>query len=276
MGKYFKIIRSGNGIIAGSGVLLGALYMSRSQNISLIHLILGFCSLFCLAAAGNIHNDLLDLKTDKISHPNRPLPAGLISKSQAFFYSLLLYIVGFSTSLVIGQAQGLLALIIIILLIAYNHSLKHISLIGNLTIAILCGIPFYYFEFPKMIQVTLLPFLFAFLTTLIRELIKDIEDMKGDKVDHRKTFPIKYGLSPSRKLLALFFGLLFLLFPLPSYLNYHSSFLWISLLAILPSLLFCFKSIAQKEPQWGLAQKSMKIVMIAGFFALASGFYFSQ
>lgn len=167
---------------------------------------------FCVAAAGYIINDYYDIKIDAINKPRRQVVGKTINRRQAMLAHLLLSGIGVLVGLVLSWRLGLLNLVVTLLLWGYSARLKSYFLVGNLLIALLSAL---------MVLVVALHFgsgntavwayaLFAFLISLVREVIKDVEDMKGDASFDRRTLPVVLGV-PATKwvlygMLALFFA----------------------------------------------------------------------
>lgn len=175
---------------------------------------------FCLfatistAAAGYVINDFFDQKIDLINKAQKTIIGKSISANFAikiyiFFAVLtLIFSVFLPLQIQIIQFFSWLALFL------YSKFLKKMALIGNLLISVLTV---FSVLLPSILtnfwnnQIILLA-IFAFLLTFVRELLKDIEDIEGDKIGNCKTFPIIFGLVRSKNLLLLL--LLLFIFPL--------------------------------------------------------------
>ena len=152
----------------------------------------------CSLASGNIINDIYDLDIDKINKPNRPIASGIISKRMAIFlyFILILLTVFFSFSF----SLQIICIILInnLLLLLYSKSLKSLALIGNIVVSYLSASIFLVLAlYINEYKVSLFFIVTSFFISLIRELIKDIEDVDGDKKYHLKTFPILFGVEKS-------------------------------------------------------------------------------
>lgn len=176
--------------------------------------------LFVLAGAGGyIINDIKDRFIDSINKPTKRIVGNKISVLLAQKAYLIVLI--FSTLIALNLAtlflkSFIIALILNGLLWLYAHQLKQTVLIGNLTVAFLCAFTpavLYWIEIDNMRQLQiqnfqaykLLSFVFltyicmAFLTTLFREIVKDIEDVEGDRKGGCTTLPIVYGMDKAKK-----------------------------------------------------------------------------
>ena len=151
-----------------------------------------------LVGGGNALNDYNDRESDKENHPNRPIPAGLINAEDALTYSRILLAGGLMIVL-FGLANKLpfvIALIGTVTLISYENQLKALGLSGNIAVGFMSGAVFLY---AGMVVndpgPTLWMFGLAFLATVSREIIKDIQDLEGDT--DRFTLPARMGITKS-------------------------------------------------------------------------------
>lgn len=169
-----------------------------------------------IAAAGYVINDIYDIKADIINKPKKLYVSKFISKKRAWiFYAVLT-----STSLILSIffSQNSLEYVVFIgspiMLWLYSNYFKRIALLGNLVISLLAIFPIimvYYVEFISTYSdfdifyknlYFLISFyiVFAFLSTFIREIIKDIEDIKGYYSLKMNTLPIVIGSKRARNI----------------------------------------------------------------------------
>jgi 4-hydroxybenzoate polyprenyltransferase len=149
--------------------------------------------LLALAAAGNAENDVLDAEADRINRPDRPLPSDRISPQAALLWAALLYLIGILLPGVLSWSHAGLAMGMAALLWMYNRRWKRAPLAGNLCVSLLCALAVYFPEWPGLPLYTGIPVLFAFLTTLAREIAKDLQDRPGDKIAGYRTWPLVSG-----------------------------------------------------------------------------------
>jgi 4-hydroxybenzoate polyprenyltransferase len=177
-----------------------------------------------IAAAGYIINDYFDIQIDQINKPEKIVINKFIKRRWAiiwhFIFSMLGIIISFIISLKTGEWLILIINFICVLLLwFYSTTFKRKLLSGNLIIAALtawvilvlylfAGADVFSFKgwshnssnlnVRKLFKFTLLYASFAFIMTLIREVIKDLEDMDGDRKHHCTTMPIKWGVPASK------------------------------------------------------------------------------
>ncbi len=176
-----------------------------------------------IAAAGYIINDYFDLNIDKINKPSKIVVEKIIRRRWAIVWHLVLTAIGVMLSFYIGYKinnvlLGLLNFCSAILLWFYSTKFKKELMIGNIIISLLtawvvivlyfCELRFYYIfnveseNYKKYItllfKVAVLYGGFAFIISIIREVIKDLEDMKGDEKYGCRTMPIVWGIPASK------------------------------------------------------------------------------
>lgn len=270
LGAWLRLLRLPNAVVAGLGTLLGhACLPSPLDGGSAA---LGALSMALLAAAGNAHNDLLDLAADRINRPDRPLPSGRLAPRTAAWTAGLLYAAAFAAALPLGFPAVNLVLGMGILLAGYNLRLKALPLLGNLAVALLCALAVYLPEVPGRPLYTAIPALFAFLTTVAREIAKDAEDLAGDRAVGWRTFPIACGIRATRWLTGGVLAATLLLLPAPwLVMEYHPLYGVLALIGPAPLLVRNLFDLRFAEPPWRRIQRTLKWAMLAGMLAILSG-----
>lgn len=216
---FFRLIRWPNIIIIGLTLfILQGQYSQWSMPSTLFGAML--IGTLCIASAGNVINDIFDLEIDHINKPHKVIVGKSISISQAwniyFLLNAIALLIGFSAN---HWGLFLSFIVTIILLYQYSKQWKKMPLIGNLVVASLCA--WVVVEFWWIIAVDGNKYwfiilgtysLFAFLSTLCREIVKDIEDIDGDRQLGCQTLPIQYGITVTKNsLIALMIILLIVL-----------------------------------------------------------------
>ena len=212
--NYFRAVRYQNLLIIFFlfwGLIFNYSHVDSSLNLDI--LFLSFSIIFT-TSSGYLINNLHDIKSDIANHKNQ---YGFTKR-----YYLTTYFINVACSFIflfLSDLSGAWIQLVFychLLVISYSILLQHIPLLGNLAVALLCGIVLYipsvihrefYFEtsFNLNESVVELYVVFCFLFTMARELIKDIEDISGDLTVQSKTFPIVFGINPTKGLIALIF-----------------------------------------------------------------------
>ena len=187
-------------VIAGSFIAAGPEIMDFQIEVTICCL----CSMM-LVGGGNALNDYNDRETDKENHPERPIPSGSISADTASVYAQALLGSGLLILLFAldNKMPFVIALIGIILLIAYENGLKAAGISGNITVGLMSGAVFLFAGMAVNDPgPTLWIFGLAVLATVTREIIKDVQDLEGD--GDRRTLPASIGIENSMRVAILF------------------------------------------------------------------------
>lgn len=255
-------------------------------------------SVILVMAGGNIINDYFDYQIDLINRPSRLVIGKVISFNQAITAYWVLTFTGIVGGFITGWLCGIFKIGFFygfgaLLLYLYSESYKKRLLIGNLIIALfgaLSIILLWLYEFfalrnnaasfitvyPLFLKINLLMggyALFAFLTTLIREILKDIEDVEGDQIEGCNTLPIAYGINFS-KIVVLILIILTMLILLSGQIVcwFHQ----LKLLAIyifpviqLPFFILIYRLIkANTKMNFHSVSTLMKLIMVAGILGI--------
>ena len=255
-------------------------------------------SVVLITAGGYIINDIYDIETDKINKPNKVFINVTISKKNAWKSYYLLTVLGLTVSLYLSYNKHLpyhsfYFLFTIIGLYFYSKNLKRKVLLGNLLVSILCALVIYLvFSFDFRIDKKALIenisidkihdlqfgktfieifIFFSFLTTFIREIIKDIEDINGDLKLNAKTLPIVIGRKRASKV-AFFSSGLLLIFLLIVLQFFQSDMLFLSygiVLVLLPLLYFMYLLwTAENKKDFSKLSSLMKVIMLFGILSM--------
>ncbi|WP_143305279.1 geranylgeranylglycerol-phosphate geranylgeranyltransferase [Chitinophaga vietnamensis] len=184
-----------------------------------------------VAAAGYIINDYFDINIDIINKPEKMVLDKIISRRWAMAWHTIFNMTGVSLGFIVAWKTGQIYLgftqvICSLLLWFYSTSFKRQVLIGNVIISLLTALAvvvvgFYekqiYESFEaimsptgrKLIQIIGVYALFGFVISMVREIVKDLEDMIGDSKDGCRTIPIVWGVLPAKRLCNAFLLILF-------------------------------------------------------------------
>lgn len=229
---------------------------------------------FLVTGAGNIINDYFDHKIDAVNKPERPIPSGRISLKKALIYSTALFAMGILIAFIINILLGIIAFLSSLLMIYYARDLKTKCLIGNITISFLTGLCFV-FGGIAVNQITVSVYLgfYAFLMTMAREIVKDMEDMVGDEKEGASTLPIVYGKRKSSIIASVFMIIASVSSPILYFMGIFSiSYLIILIIAIIIFLSGAISILKdQSHENTRKISKRIKIGMVITFLAFAAG-----
>ena len=194
---YLHLIRPSNFAIAIVSIFVACLLAGGTMD-SLVMMIAAALAGGVIGAGGMVINDFYDIEIDRINKPERPLPAGLITRKSALITYAALSISGIVLNFFTSTAALIIALAAVPMIFAYSAYLKRSLLLGNLLVAFLTGLAFLYGGAAVgRIDATVMPAVFAFLINAGREVIKDMEDREGDAQLGARTLPIVYGMRTS-------------------------------------------------------------------------------
>ncbi len=206
----FSVVRGYNIPIIIIAQYLSAIFILASEKRALnvlldINLFLIVLLSSLTIASGYIINNFYDSKKDLINRPNKSKLDRLVSqktKLQVYFtVNLIVFLLAFFVSF----RAVLFFSVYIFLIWFYSHKLKKMAFIGNLTAAFLAVLPFFAI---LLYYKNLYPQIFAhatflFLLLLIREMIKDLENIKGDIANNYQTIPVLFGENFSKKAITI-------------------------------------------------------------------------
>lgn len=265
-------------------------------------------STMLIAAAGYIINDYFDTRTDLINKPERVVVGVKISRKMAMILHAVLNIFGVGIGVYLAFYVGLpsLSLVFVLstgLLWFYSTNYKKQFLVGNLAVAFLTGlvplmvvlfeIPLLNMEYGEVMirynadfnylfaWVSAFSF-FAFITTLIREIIKDAEDFEGDMAYGMKTVPIILGVFWTRIVVVVLIAvtLFVLIFLLLKYIYFsvdpadYISLVYFSLFLLMPLIVLAIQVMSARDKRgYHRASRLIKLVMISGILYSVVVFY---
>jgi 4-hydroxybenzoate polyprenyltransferase len=170
-----------------------------------------------VAAGGYIINDYYDVKIDAINRPDRLVIGRVVHRRKAMLAHLLLSGVGVLLATWLHPVLGGVTLGTALLLWGYSARFKRVALVGNVSIATLTAALVLLPELQLQLErndsnSVVWPYaLAAFLLTVVREVVKDVEDMRGDAQHGCRTLPLVVGVAQTKWVAGIFLGCLALL-----------------------------------------------------------------
>ena len=249
-------------------------------------------------AGGNIINDYFDYQIDLINRPSRLSIGKIISFDQAFVAYLVLTFAGIIGGFITGWFCGIYKMGFFygfgaLLLYLYSESFKKRLLIGNFIIALfgaLSIILLWLYEFfalrndaisfilvyPQFTKINLIMggyALFAFLTTMIREILKDIEDVEGDSAAGCNTLPLAYGINISKRVVSILVFLTILILFVCQFIGFTHQLKLIAIYIFpaiqFPLFLLVYRLLkAESKHEFHSISTLMKIIMVAGILGI--------
>lgn len=222
-------------------------------------------------ASGYIINNFYDSEKDLINRPNKSMLDRLVGQRTKLNFYFILNFLSLLSALFVSYKATLFFFLFIFGIWFYSHKLKKYLFIGNFVAATLAVIPLfavfiYYKNFDLVIFVHAT---FLFIIISMRELVKDLENLKGDLLQNYQTIPVIYGSLVSKKILT-FLSLLALL---PNYLlivkfdiGAMDYFFLGSIIALLIFVILLWKS--NKKLHYLLLHNILKFIVVIGVFCI--------
>lgn len=289
--NFFKLIRLPNIIIiALTQILIKKTLINPFCNTSaLSNLEFGLLilSTILIASAGNIINDYFDVKVDTLNGKS-PIIGNSISKEHSIilysFLNLIGVSIGFYLSNKIGVFSiGFINLFCAISLFIYSSDLKRKPIFGNIVVALLSSLvllvvplfelaPYLHYNTKSIFIITGIYAIFAFLVSIIREIVKDLEDIEGDRLAQHNTLAVTIGAKITKNialLLSVLLAVLILLIMILQFKSSFYSFLYVLIALKLPIsyIIYKIKFAKTKKDFWFISQL-LKIIMLLGILSM--------
>lgn len=247
------------------------LFNQRQAVFTDIWLFLLSGSTILIAAAGYIINDYYDIKIDLINKPDRVVIGKTITRRYAILFHTVISFLGVAAGLLINWKVGALNFVCAFLLWLYSNNLKRLPLIGNVVVAFLTGLSIFMlvFLYNQYLPFVVVYSLFAFFMTLIREVVKDMEDMKGDTTFGCKTLPIVWGIRKTKSFVYVIVVIFSILVLWLDYRELKISWIYFIPLLFLPMSVLVFRLIkADTKKEFYQLSQLCKIIMLLGIISM--------
>lgn len=262
------------------------------------YFILLVISSLMIAAAGNIINDYFDLNIDEVNKPQKKIIDKHIKRRWAIVFHICLSVMGIAIGFYIDYKtsvfwMGLSNMVCALLLFAYSISLKKKVLVGNVLISLLtawvilvcffcyfrslscsgCNPAEWISQKHRFLRISFLYAGFAFIISLIREVVKDMEDMEGDARYGCRTIPLAWGVSASKMFVAVWLAVLIGTICIVQFYVLQLGWLWSMLYClvfiILPLIWLLQKLFKAQTPNdYHLLSSVIKLVMLTGLLSM--------
>jgi len=274
--SMFSVIRGYNIPIIALAQYLSAIFILAPEKRAL-SVLLDF-NLFIIVivssltiASGYIINNFYDSEKDLINRPNKSQLDRLVSqKTKLKVYFTVNFIV-FLLSFFVSFRAVLFFSTYIFMIWFYSHKLKKMAIVGNMTAAFLAVLPFFAI---LLYYKNIYPQIFAhanflFLLLIIREIIKDLENIKGDIANDYQTIPVMFGERAAKKIITL----LTVLTIIPIYflveifeVGYMDIYFYMSLIILIFFLQKLWKS--NSKPDYLKLHNMLKFLVVSGVFCI--------
>ncbi|MEA4910037.1 MAG: UbiA family prenyltransferase [Anaerolineaceae bacterium] len=250
-------------VVIGEVVALGSLP-------SLADVALGFLCGFWLSASALVTNDYFDLAVDRINAPQRPLPSGLLTGTEAMILGLLTGLAGLFAAWAFYPPAAGISLVVWVLGFVYNWKLKSAGLWGNLVVCASVAMTFLLGGIGVGQAWNPLVWIFAliaFFFDLAEEIAGDAMDAAGDKQRGSRSIAIQFGRSAALRLSAILFGLVVVLSFLPAvWGQFGLAYLLPILLMDVLIVVFTVRLLQSRTPEQG--RRAMRVLYIGASLGL--------
>lgn len=274
--SFFSVVRGYNIFVIALAQYLAAIFI-LSPEIRALDVILDY-QLFILVlassltiASGYIINNFYDAKKDLINRPRKVMIDRLVSQQTKLkVYFAINFIVALISFIVSWRAM-LFFSVYIFLIWFYSHKLKKYPIVGNITASVLAVLPFFaiLLYYKNFYQVIFAHAVFLYLLILIREIIKDLENIEGDLSSNYRTIPVLFGEKIAKNIILV----LTILTVIPVYylvdvfnVGYMDIYFYTSLLILIFFLILLGK--AKTKAQYLKLHFLLKFIIVAGVFSI--------
>ena len=274
--SFFSVIRGYNIWVIALAQYLSAIFILAPEKSAMSILldwrlfVLVLASSLCIAS-GYIINNFYDAKKDLINRPRKAMIDRLVSQSTKLkvYFAINFFVVALAS--LISWRAVLFFSVYIFLIWFYSHKLKKYPLIGNLTAAVLAVLPFFaiLMHFKNFYHVIFAHATFLFLLILIREFIKDLENIEGDLANNYKTIPVLFGENIAKTMITV----LTCTTVIPIYfltdvynVGYMDIYFYISLMVLIFFLIRLWKSTLKED--YIKLHFLLKLIIVSGVFCI--------
>jgi len=231
-----------------------------------------------LTAAGYVINDYYDVEADRINRQDKIVVERIIAPRKALYIWMILNILAFLFAWIAGWKFLVFFIIVAFLLYIYALKIKRTPLLGNILVSVLLAMTIvilWLYKKGDYFELMVLYAVFAFLTGLIREVLKDLEDMEGDQIAGFATFPVIFGIQKTINLvkiliLALVASLIiFAIFIMYMYYHYWVMMVYLLIFVLVPaSLSLYLLQNAKEKNDFEQLTRYMKFIVFMGSFSM--------
>lgn len=267
---FVELTRPGNVVAAGVLTFTGS-FVASGFGAAATPVAAAVAATIFATAAGNAVNDYFDRDVDRVNRPDRPIPRGAVTARAGGAFSGLLFLGAVVAAVTLPITAIAIAVANLLALVAYTKLFKGLPGVGNVVVAYLTGSTFL-FGGAAVGQVTnpAVAVLFALsaLATLSRELIKDVEDIAGDRAEGLRTLPIVAGESAALRVGAAVLAVAVAASAVPYLMG---TFGLVYVAVVLPADVVMLDAICRSFADPGTAQRRLKRGMFLAAVAFIVG-----
>ena len=222
-------------------------------------------------SSGYIINNFYDSAKDLINRPKKSMLDRLVSQQTKLQVYFTLNFLATALAFIVSWRASLFFAVYIFLIWFYSHKLKRFPIIGNVTASFLAILPFFgiLLYFKNFYLEIFAHAAFLFLIILIREMVKDLENLKGDIANDYQTIPVRFGVKTSKKIITVLIILtIFPVYILVDYFDvgYMDIYFYSSLIILMLFLITLWKS--ETHVAYVQLHTALKIIIVTGVFCI--------
>ncbi|MCG8235253.1 geranylgeranylglycerol-phosphate geranylgeranyltransferase [Tenacibaculum finnmarkense] len=274
--SLLSVVRGYNILVLIAAQYLAAIFIfSDQKSIKPVlfdwHLLYLVIATICVVAAGYIINNFYDKNADKINRPIKTSLDSYVKQETKLSLYFFLNFTGFGFGLLVSWRAAFFFAVYIFSIWLYSHKLKKHPFTGLISVTTLTILPFFvlFVHYKNFSKVIFVHAIFLFLIILIRELIKNLENIKGAIINNYNTFPVKYGEKNTKKLIILLMFLtlapICILFNYPA-IEYMKYYFYLAAFVLIFIGFYTWK--ASKTNQYRLLHNILKVLLLIGVFSL--------
>jgi geranylgeranylglycerol-phosphate geranylgeranyltransferase len=267
------VVRPVNVIISFLSVVLAVMICNPQTRVLLV--LTAALAAALVTAGANAINDFYDLEIDRINRPTRPLPMGLLARSTARILCFVFFAMAMGLAFYIHLLAVGIVVFSCVLLYYYSARLKRTVLWGNLTVSVTTALAFIFGGVTAgSVQQAIYPAAFAFFSNGAREIIKDVEDMPGDRASGVRTLPLVHGLRTAKVITTLLLVTLLAVTVAAFVSGFYGVWYFIAVMTLVnPFIVYVLWVLWRRQDGKSLRRMStlLKIAMLTGLLAIYLG-----
>jgi len=269
--SFLRLTRAWNLVIIVFAQYFTAFFLAKADVVRDVNLFLLSLSTVLIAAGGYVINDYYDVKIDFINNPERVVVGKTIPRRFAILLHIGLSVLGICVGFLVSWKLAAVNVFAVAVLWFYSNLLKRLPFIGNFTVALLTGfsIAMVFFLNPVHTGLIWVYAVFAFFMTLIREIIKDMEDLKGDNTYGCKTLPIVWGIPKTKTALYIIIVIFSMAVVVINYLYVSLAIIYYVMLLFVPLAWLAaqlFRADTKRDYSW--LSSFCKVIMLLGILSM--------
>lgn len=269
--SFLRLTRAWNLLIIVFAQYFTAYFLAQADVLHDIGLFLLSLSTVLIAAGGYVINDYYDVKIDYVNNPERVVVGKTIHRRFAILLHVALSALGVFVGVFVSWKLAVVNLFSVSILWFYSNLLKRLPFIGNFTVALLTGasIAIILLLYSTNTVLILIYALFSFFMTLVREIIKDMEDLKGDNTYGCKTLPIVWGIRKTKITLYLLIFAFLISVVIINQIYVKLEIIYFVMLLFVPLAWLTARLVrADTKKDYGWLSSFCKVIMLLGILSM--------